>query len=70
MLCAEHFKLMVASFMWHCGACVEGTKENTCYSSPGEAAVSAKDFFSLFYPFLSLCVFEKSFFVFKHLQEL
>lgn len=65
MLSAEHFKLVVASVMWHHAARVEDTKENSCYSGPREATVSAKDTFSLFDPiFFPLCLQEKLF----HLQ--
>lgn len=59
VLFAEHFELVVASIMWHRAVCAEDTKENSCYSSPREAAVSAKDIFSLFNLFFfSLCLQE------------
>lgn len=63
VLFAERFELVVTSVMWHHAACVEDTKENSCYSSPREATVSAKDIFSVS-NFFSLCLQEKLF----HLQ--
>lgn len=55
VLFAERFELVVTSVMWHHAACVEDTKENSCYSSPREATVSAKDIFSvsIFFLFVS-----------------